>query len=218
MQKKILLAAMAILAVLLPLSGCAEKQEQVQEQADEADAPPDAPPDVPSDIQDDAQDKPPEPAEPNVEAAEPAAVGPDAVVEEVPVHFGEVLVAWNTGEKRQAIEQFLRVRWDDPAVFGGIPVLAMSEQQFVSLPPPQRDQVSQQAQEVSEILRDLARGLFATAEDLAASGDAAAARTYLETVQQFGQALAAPERLDVIQALGQAVTEVAQEKQADTPQ
>jgi hypothetical protein len=212
MRKRTLLAGMAIAVALVLLSGCAEKQEGTEPEEAEAVAP-----SVQEPERVEREPVAPEPAEPNAAAEESAAVSGDAADEEVPMPFGRVLVAWNAGQRNQAITQFLNVVWEDPTVFQGIPVLTMSEQQFTLLAPAQQDQVNQQAEEVSKILGDLARGLFSAADDLASSGNAAAARSHLDAVRRFGQALAAPEHMAVIQALGQAIAEVAQEKQTGTP-
>jgi len=209
-------SAMVITAmVLLPLTGCTKKQNQ---------APAAVKTTAPSGSKT-ANTSPKTPAPVSVPAAKSEAAIPTAqsqshasdpavteTTSQTAVYFGEVLAAWLGGNKGEAVKQFLQMRWQDPSVFAGIPVLFMSEQQFATLPQAQRDPVSQQAQQLSATIRDIARAVISSGEAAAASGDAAGAKAKFEAVQQFGQALAAPERLLIIQLVGKAVVKLAQEK------
>jgi len=210
-----ILSAMAItVMVLLPLTGCAKKNQaptEVKAPAPSAKkattAPPKAPA-PPSAATTQSETAPPAAQSPS-QASNPTAVAPSS---QTPVYFGEVLFTWNKGSKDAAVKQFLQMHWQDSSVFQGIPVLTMSEQQFAGLPQAQRDSVTQQAQQMSTIIRDIARAVISSGEAAAASGDAAGAKASFESVQQFGQALAAPEHLLIIQLVGKAVVKLAQEK------
>jgi len=212
--KEFTIATLCVLAmVVLPLTSCAKKNQ----------APTGVKTPAPTGAK---KTKPPSkaPAGASVPAAKsetgiPAATteskaGAPAVTQapEKPMYLGQVLAAWNMGKKGEAVNQFLQLNWQDPSVYQGVPVLAMSEQQFAALPQEQRDMMNQQVQQMSQTLRDMARAVVASADSFIASGNAVGARARLEAVQQFGQALAAPERLQIIQLVGKAVVQLAQDK------
>lgn len=199
--------------VLLPLTGCAKKENQaptaVKTPAPSSKKTTKAPPKAPVSV-------PPAKPEAGVPAAPSQSQASNPTVTAVPLqpaaYFGEVLAAWIGGRKDEAVKQFLQMRWQDPSVFEGIPMLVMSEQQFAALPQAQRDPIGRQAQQFSTTIGDIATAVIASGEKASASGDAAGAKARFEAVQQFGQTLAAPERLLIIQQVGKAVAKVAQEK------
>ncbi len=195
-------SAMIVAAmVLLPLASCAKKDQAPTKTPTKAPAPTGVPT---------TKSQAGAPT-----AQSPSQTGNSTVTtpgSQIPEYFGEVLFSWNSGRKDDAVKQFLQMHWQDASVFQGIPTLMMSEEQFVALPQAQRDPISQQAQQLSATLRDMARAVISSGDAAAASGDAAGAKARFESVQQFGQALAAPEHLLIIQLVGKAVVKLAQEK------
>jgi hypothetical protein len=215
MRTRVLSAIIILLAiVVLPLTGCAKKENQAPAKGKTA---------TPTSAK--ATKTPAKaPAPMNVPAAKSeaatSAVRPESKASaptvtqapEKPMYLGQVLVTWNTGKKGEAVNQFLQLNWQDPSVFQGIPVLAMSEQQFAALPEEQRDQISQQVQQLSQTFRDMGQAVISSTDSFIASGNAIGAKARLDAVQQFAQALAAPEHLQIIQLVGKAISQLAQEK------
>jgi len=202
--------------VMLPLTGCGKKENQgpvkgkpaAPTGAKTTKTPAKAPPRASAPA---AGSKAAVPADkPEPKASAPAVTQAPAK----PMYLGQVLVAWNTGKRGEAVNQFLQLNWQDPAVFQGIPVLSTTEQQLAALPQDQRDQISQQVQQLSQTLREMSNAVISSTDSFIASNNPAGARARLEAAQQFGQALAAPERLQIIQLVGKAVTSLAQEKLA----
>jgi len=202
---------MATTVILFVLSGCVKKEDQAPPTKDTTAAPTGVKTATKAPSQNPAPPSDPEVAAPA--AADATASNP--TVTQTPqksTHLGQVLALWYSGKRGEAVNQFLQIDWQDPAAFQGVPVFTMSEQQFASYAQAQRDAVSQQAQQLSQAARDLARAVIATTDTFVASGNTLGAKSRLEAVQQFGQALSAPERLQIIQLVGKAITQLAQEK------
>jgi hypothetical protein len=198
MRTGTLLVITAVVVGPLLLSDCSKKQDQPQAQA------PTAAPPAPK-----AASEPPARTDGLVPAA-PA--GTTDAGTKTPVYFGEVIAAWNAGNKEEAVKKFLEIRWTDPVVFGGIPILTMTEEQFAKLLPGQREQISQQAQELSKILRDIAKGVASAGGAAAAVTDPAGAKARLDAVHQFGQSLSGPDHLLIVQLVGKAIAQLTPEK------
>lgn len=209
-------SAMIVTAIVLSsLAGCAKKENQSPTKVEKA-----APTSVKKTAKAPSQTPPPT----SVPAGKSEAVDSAATIDakasnptvaqapEKPMYLGQVLATWNMGKRGEALNQFLQLNWQDPAVLQGIPVLVMSEQQFAALSQAQRDPITQQAQQFSQTARDMARAVIASTDTFVASGNAIGAKARLDAVQQFGQALAAPERLQIIQLVGKAISQLAQEK------
>jgi hypothetical protein len=216
MRTRILSALIVMAVVMLPLTGCAKRENQApvkgktttSTNAKTTKAPAKAPAPVSPPA---AKSEPAAPA--TAGKSEPNASAPTvAEAPAKPVFLGQVLVAWNMGKRGEAINDFLQLNWQDPAVLQGIPVLSMTEQQFAALSQAQRDQMNQQVQQLSQTFRDIGKAVVASADSFIASKNRAGARARLEAAQQFGQALAAPERLAIIQLVGKAIMSLAQEK------
>ena len=215
MTRTAILSAITVMAVvMLPLTGCAKKESKAPAK-NKATSPTGSKATK-------TQGKTPASGSPTTAKPAPAVPAPTgkpeasapAVTEAPakPVYLGQVLYAWNTGKKGDAVNQFLQLNWQDPAVFQGIPVLSMTEQQFTALPQEQRDRLSQQVQQLSQSFRGMADAVVASTDSFIASNNPAGARARLEALQQFGQALAAPEHLEIIQLVGKSITGLAQDK------
>jgi hypothetical protein len=197
------IVAFCVLAILLAITGCAQKQDEAPKEVKKSAAPKSTTAKAPSKAQSQA----------STPAAKTQASEPNVTqASEKPMYLGEVLAAWNTGKKGEAVNKFLQLNWQDPSVFQGVPGLSMSEQDFASLSQVQRDQMSQRVQALSQNLRDIAKAVVASTDSFIASGNSVGAKARLDSVQQFGQALATPEHLQIIQLVGKAISGLAQEK------
>jgi len=209
-------SAMTITAIVLfSLAGCAKKENQSPTKVEKA---------APSSEKKTTKAPSKTPPQMSVPAGQSEAGDSTATIDskagsptvaqapEKPMYLGQVLATWNMGKRGEALNQFLQLNWQDPAVLQGIPILAMSEQQFAALSQAQRDPITQQAQQFSQTARDMARAVIASTDTFVASGNTVGAKARFDAVQQFGQALAAPERLQIIQLVGKAITSLAQEK------
>lgn len=220
MRTPIFRAVMIPTVILFVLSGCAKKVDQTPPTKTTTAAPTDARPAAKAPSQSSTTPSAPAAGQATVPTLGAPAPTADArasnpTITQAPektMYLGQVLAAWNTGKRGDAVNQFLQLNWQNPAVFQGVPVLAMSEQQFAALPQAQRDAVGQQAQQLCRTARDLARAVIDTTDTFVASGNAPGAKSRLEAVRQFGQALGAPERLQIVQLVGKAITQLAQEK------
>lgn len=159
----------------------------------------------------------PAPASPAAPAAKPAtqSTASNPTVTPAPekaIYIGQVLALWNGGKKGDAINQFLQINLQDPAVFQGVATLTMTEQQLAPLSEAQRSAILTQAQKISEITRALAQAVIASADSFIASSNSAGARSRIDAVQQFGQILATPEHLQAVQAAGKDIVQLAQQK------
>jgi len=208
------LSAMMIPMILLAMTGCSQKEDNAPKEVKSTAAPKSKTTKAPSKAPSQASTPAAKPESSPPAASAELKAGEPALTEapEKPVYLGEVLAAWNTGKKGEAVNKFLQLNWQEPSVLQGIPGLAMSEQEFASLPQAQRDQMSQRVQALAQNLRDIARAVVASTDNFIASGNSVGARARLDAVQQFGQVLAAPEHLQVIQLVGKAISGLAQEK------
>ena len=198
MRPGIMITAVAV--GLLLLSGCSKKQDQPRAQAQAPTAAPPAPK---------AASKPPA----QTDGPAPAApAGTTSAGTKAPAYFGEVIAAWYAGNKDEAVKKFLEIHWTDPAVYQGIPVLTMTEEEFAKLLPGQREQLTQQAQDLSKLLRDIAKGVVSAGGAVAAVTDPAGAKARLDAVRQFGQLLSGPDHLQIVQLVGKAITQLTPEK------
>lgn len=212
MRKQPAFITLLTLTMLLCAIGCGEREDR--EEPPQAEPPRIEPP------QTEPQAVTPPAAEtragvPPVPEA-PPIVEVDAGIPEAPAvtatYLGEVLVSWNMGKSDEAVQKFVALSWDDPAVFQGIPALAIGEEQLASLQEAQRNRVVQHAQELAGTLRDLVRAVAGAGDTLAVSGNTEGARAHFDALKQCGQALQSPNHVVMIQLVGEAMATFAQEK------
>jgi hypothetical protein len=212
MQMRVLSAAM-IPMILLGLAGCPHKHGEAQKEVKKTASPKSTTAKSPSRANSPTtKPQATAPAAPGESKASAPVVAP---MPEKTVYLGQVLAAWKAGKQGDAVNQFLQLNWQDPSVLQGIPALSMSEQDFASMSPAQRDQMSQQVQSLTQNLREIAQAVVASTDSFIASGNSTGAKARLDSVQQFGEVLAAPERLQILQLVGKAITALAQKKLAD---
>ncbi|MCX7424482.1 MAG: hypothetical protein NTW96_02425 [Planctomycetia bacterium] len=130
------------------------------------------------------------------------------------IPFTNVLAAWESGAKDDAVKQFVSIQWNDRAVFAGVPALNVSEDGFKSLDAPARTQMLNECIKLASALRAIARHALAAGDQALASGDKPTAKIHYEAVRHFGEALTSPERVLVIQQLGKGIVGSAQEKES----
>ena len=90
--------------------------------------------------------------------------------------MNDVLALWETGQKDEAVKQFLSIQWDNPSVFEKMDVLTMTEKAYLALPRDEMEPVMKEAMNMTKKLRELMFGVVAKAEELAASGNIEAAK------------------------------------------
>lgn len=178
------------------LCGCAgsESESQTERQADSA-------------SRDEARAGSSERPEGASSALDSAAQGP---------LLSDVLALWESGNKDDAVEQLLSIRWDAPSLFDNMPIMGQSEKEFASLPDDERKRIQDEAMQLVGTSRSLARHAVSAGDSAQASGDAARAKAHYEAVLRLGQALSSPERLAVIQLSGKAMMGLAEKKLSAT--
>lgn len=128
------------------------------------------------------------------------------------VRVADVLAAWESGNKDEAVKQLLAVPWEAEAVFDGLPILNLSEERFMSLAASERTSTQEEAMKIVPTLKDLARHAISAGDNAQVSGDSKAARMHYEAVLNFGKALSSPQRLQIIQLIGNATVRFAEDK------
>jgi len=113
-----------------------------------------------------------------------------------------VLASWEAGNKDDAVKQFVSITWTDPSVLEDMPILSMSEKQFVALPQDDRTRIQQEALELTRNLRSLVMHVLSIGDDHAASGDTKTAKKHYGAVRDCGHTLSGRERLLIIQRFG----------------
>jgi len=124
----------------------------------------------------------------------------------------DMLTSWKSGEKDAASEQFVSTDWTDTSIFNEIPLLQMSEKQFVALSAHESTGLLQEAIELMQTLRETMFHVVSKAKGFADSGDTAKAEQYLGAVRQHGVALSGPDHLEVMRGYGKAAIEYADRK------
>lgn len=124
----------------------------------------------------------------------------------------DVLALWETGQKEDAVKRFVSINWNDPSVCEQVRVLAMTEREFLSLAPNEQGQVVQEAIECTDTLTTFMKHIASVGDELASTGDKAAASAHLEAVRSYGETLGGPEHLEVVRAHGMAAVQYATKK------
>jgi hypothetical protein len=117
----------------------------------------------------------------------------------------DVVASWESGNKDEAVRQFLLIRWDEPAAVSGLPVLDLSEEQFASLPADRKISVQDESIRQVTTFKSLARHAITAGDNARASGQTETATAHYEAVRHLGEALSSPARLLIIQQLGKAI-------------
>lgn len=118
----------------------------------------------------------------------------------------DVLTLWQAGNKDDTVKQFLMISWNDPSVFQGIPALDVSEQQFITLSTDERNNIQQEAMDLTANLRRILMAVLAAGDAYAATSDIENAKKCHDAVMACGHALSASEHLVTVQMVGKAIT------------
>jgi hypothetical protein len=125
----------------------------------------------------------------------------------------DMLELWDTGQKDDAVKQFLSTQWDDPSAYRDIPVLiSMSDKQWRSLPRDEQLRTTEDAMKQRARLRKVMFKVVSDAKTLASSGDTETAKKHLKAVMRHGEALSDSTRFEVVRDYGKAALGYAQEK------
>jgi hypothetical protein len=113
-----------------------------------------------------------------------------------------VLDLWKQGQKDESTKAFLSIQWDQPLNFSPHSVFALSENQFIAMPQAQRTQVQQQAMDVSEAVRVLARHMIILGQAHLAKKEYDAAQKCFTAVSDFGKAVSDLDTLLLLKRTG----------------
>ncbi|MCH8218283.1 MAG: hypothetical protein IH892_16115, partial [Planctomycetes bacterium] len=123
-----------------------------------------------------------------------------------------MLELWEAGQKEDAVKEFLAIRWEDPSAYREVPVFAMSDRQWRSLP--RSEQLAVTKDSISQLseLRKMLFEVVATGRTLVSSGDAEMAKEHFEAALRFGEGLSRPRWFELVRDLGRAASEYAQKE------
>ena len=124
----------------------------------------------------------------------------------------DVLMSWQSGQQEDAANRFLAISWDDSSTCRDVPILEMSDRKFRSLPYAEAVRTVDEAMKLTSTLREIMVYVASLGDELAASGNSAAARQHLEAIRRYGRALASEEHIEVIRDHGNAAMEYADSK------
>ena len=148
-------------------------------------------------------------SEPDTEAPAEGAVQSNAEG----IAVSSMLELWETGQKGDAVKQFLSVKWNDPSVYREIPILTMSDKQWRSLPRDEQVRAAKDAQKQTIRLFKIVKDVVSNGKALASSGDAEMAKKHFEAVRHCGEALSHSKLLITVRDYGKVTIEYAQDQE-----
>jgi hypothetical protein len=160
-------------------------------------------------------------SEPSEETGTPASVtakqetGRKEMVSEeteTPVNLSDVLSSWDAGDKEKATEQFNNVSWDHPEVFANVPVLNISEQDFMTSSQDQRMQFMKDTKEFDTKLRKLGLHVLSLGDAALASGDKATSKKHFGAVLQCALTIASKDYYELIQLTAKGLIKAAEDR------
>ncbi|MBW2174069.1 MAG: hypothetical protein JRF64_05390 [Deltaproteobacteria bacterium] len=131
---------------------------------------------------------------------------------ETSINLGDVLSSWVSGDRKQAARQFVMVNWDHPEVFASVPVLNISQQDFMTSTQDKQMQFMQDTKSFATNLRKLGLHVLSVGDTSVASGDKAASREYYESVLQCAQSIASNDYYELIQLTAKGLIKAAEDK------
>ena len=131
---------------------------------------------------------------------------------ETPVNLSDVLSSWDSGDKERATEQFNKVSWDHPEVFANVPVLNISEQDFMALSQDQQIQFMKDTTEFATKLRKLGLHVLSQGDSALASGDKATSKKHFVAVLQCGRTIASNDYYELIQLTAKGLISAAEDR------
>ena len=131
---------------------------------------------------------------------------------EILVDLGDVLSSWDAGDKEHATKQFIKVNWDHPEVFDNVPVLNISEQDFITSSNEQQIKFMQDTKDFASSMRKLGLHILSTGDAFLVSGDKATSIKYYESVLQCGQSIASGDYYELIQLTAKALIKASEDR------
>ena len=158
----------------------------------------------------------PETDTPATVAEKPAAQRKEMAREETEtfVDLQDVISLWEKGDKEQAARQFIQVNWKHPDVFANVPVLNISQQDFMAFSQAQQIQFMQDTKDLARNLRELGLHVISAGEAALASGDKATSKKYYESVLQCGQSIASNDYFELIMLTAKGLIKASEDKLA----
>jgi hypothetical protein len=115
------------------------------------------------------------------------------------------LAQWSKGEKEQAVEVFLAIAWEQPLHFSPDSVWLLSEKDFAAMPESKRTEMQQQAMDVAQTTKELARYVTGLGQADLAKKDFAAAERCFRAVSGCGKAVSKLDALMLLKMVGNAI-------------
>jgi len=123
-------------------------------------------------------------------------------------HVNAVLQQWSAGQQEDAVLAFLRLAEEQPAD-ASYRLFDCSEQQFVSLPEAERDQLREKMLARFKVVRAFARELDRRAKEALAANDYPRAERLLAGLKRWGAANTGPEVARLTDLVGKALETLA---------
>ena len=111
------------------------------------------------------------------------------------VTFDEVLELWQSGQKDQAVSQFLAINWQSPDIFEKESIFTISESQFAKLSAAKRQQISQDALAKIKHVKELTRHIVEHTKTLAIQNENTEAVKYYTALINCGSRLSGSDQL-----------------------
>lgn len=121
----------------------------------------------------------------------------------------EVLKLWDQGQFKPAVEKFLHTNWEESAIFSETSNLALTDQEFASLPESERDAIQQDCLRLARVIRELVIHVLGLGKESLAAKNYGLSENYLNAVLDFGRALARPRSSAIMKAVGRGVERAA---------
>lgn len=125
-----------------------------------------------------------------------------------PIHINDILQQWSAGREEEAVRSFLRLAQTQPSA-ASYRFFDCSEQQFVSLPEAERDQLREKMLAKFKVVRKFARELDRRAKEALAADDFPTAERLLINMKRLGAANTGPEVALLTGLVGKAIQTLA---------
>ena len=131
---------------------------------------------------------------------------------ETPVNLSDVLSSWNAGDKERATKQFNNASWDHPEVFANVPVLNISEQDFMTSSQDQQMQFMKDTKESATKLHKLGLHVLSVGDAALVSGDKATSKKHFGAVLQCARTIASKNYYELIQLTAKGLIKAAEDR------
>lgn len=124
----------------------------------------------------------------------------------------KAMFSWTEGDKKSAVEAFLRLDWKKDTLFSSGSVLRYSEAEFAALPQAVREKINQPMLDQVQALKTLCAGVAESGREMRKNGDKAGAENCFNQLAKCGKALEQPGSLALVQMVGKAMTKLAEKE------